>query len=256
MLIILLIASAALAKAQTVTNLSRSSAIALTIRGFHQELQKLEGVYPELDGLSKTTPGTNRLTFANGEIKGTKKEITSYSHRNACLLELVICDRKGLDNGTISQREMANSETQIGEIWTLIVNPEGDRAAEFRNAVEEIQLRWMSRLDRQLKDMETVPISVGFSTNGFTPADWGPAYAPGMEHGPASLEHSEAMSKAQAFMAQQKFADQYAKRACAVGGPNMDVHFALLEDKTGRTHGIVRVNMATGACTWMGNNKP
>ncbi len=90
-------------------------------------------------------------------------------------------------------------------------------------------------------------------TTTFDPTDWGPAYVNGMENGPASLEHSRAMYKAEQFMIQQKFANQYAKRACAVGGSDLiDVSFALLSDMTGKTRGIVRMNLKTAKCSWVG----
>ena len=88
------------------------------------------------------------------------------------------------------------------------------------------------------------------------PADWGPAYVKGMENGPASREHSIAMHKAERFMAKQNFANQYARRACIVGGYELiDVSFALLSDKTGKTRGIVKVNLKTGECYWVGEDK-
>ncbi len=84
------------------------------------------------------------------------------------------------------------------------------------------------------------------------PKDWGPAYTPGIEHGPASTRHSVAAGRAEAFLAKQVFAPQYAKRACAVGGGTgfCDVSFALLEDGTGKTRGTVRV-ADDGQCSWL-----
>jgi hypothetical protein len=77
-----------------------------------------------------------------------------------------------------------------------------------------------------------------------------------MEYGPASIEHSKAMHKAESFMSKQKFANQYAKRACSVGGSELiDVSFALLSNKSGKTCGVVRVNMKTGECSWLGEQK-
>ncbi len=93
-------------------------------------------------------------------------------------------------------------------------------------------------------------------TRSVNPSDWGPAYVEGMEYGPTSIEHGKAMHKAESFMSQQKFANQYAKRACSVGGSELiDVSFALLSDKSGKTHGVVRVNMKTGECLWVGEPK-
>ena len=102
-----------------------------------------------------------------------------------------------------------------------------------------------------------VPLVVFAATNAFDRADWGPAYVPGMEHGPASKDHSVAAHKAEAFMAQQKFASQYAKRACAVSGSDpIDVSFALVSDKSGKTRGIVGVSAKTGECSWLGDKAP
>lgn len=85
------------------------------------------------------------------------------------------------------------------------------------------------------------------------PEDWGPAYVPGIENGPPSSEHSIAAEKAEVFLAKQTFAAQFAKRACRIGGADcIDVSFALLSDPTGHTRGIVRVNMKTGECSWLG----
>ncbi|MGA2324392.1 MAG: hypothetical protein ABSG22_11150 [Sedimentisphaerales bacterium] len=100
------------------------------------------------------------------------------------------------------------------------------------------------------------PLADTNRTRSVNPSDWGPAYVEGMEYGPASREHSIAMHKAESFMSQQKFATQYAKRACSVGGSELiDAHFALLSDKSGKTYGVVRVNMKTGECSWLGEPK-
>lgn len=97
-------------------------------------------------------------------------------------------------------------------------------------------------------------VPVACSTNAVNAADWGPAYVPGMEHGPASKELSGATQNAETFISRQAFANQYAKRACSAGGFRwVEVAFALLADKTGRTHGVVRVDMMTGECSWLGN---
>lgn len=102
-----------------------------------------------------------------------------------------------------------------------------------------------------------MPLFAFAATNAFDRADWGPAYVPGMEHGPASREHSIAAQKAEAFVARQKFAGQYAKRACAVAGSDpIDVSFALLSDRTGKTRGIVSVSSKTGECSWLGDKEP
>lgn len=87
----------------------------------------------------------------------------------------------------------------------------------------------------------------------FNPADWGPAYVEGMENGLAEREHSKATSMAEQFMRRQRFADLYAKRACAAGGSGwIEVSFALFSDMTGKTRGTVKVNPKTGECTWAG----
>lgn len=86
------------------------------------------------------------------------------------------------------------------------------------------------------------------------PYDWEPFYVPGMEYGPSEKEYAIAMGKAEGFMAQQPFAGQYAKRACAVSEHELnifEVSFSLLSDKTGRTRGIVQVNMKDGKCSWL-----
>ena len=102
-------------------------------------------------------------------------------------------------------------------------------------------------------DQPKTLVSPAVATNGFDRADWGPAYAPGMEHGPASLKQSAAAHRAEAFMAEQEFASQFAKRACVISGSEpIDVSFALLRDPTGTPHGVVRVNMTTGQCSWLG----
>jgi len=84
------------------------------------------------------------------------------------------------------------------------------------------------------------------------PSDFGPAYSPGMEHGPASLRHSIAAGHAEHFLSQQGVASRYAKRACAVSGGagHCDVEFALLNDHTGKTRGTVRVT-DEGQCSWL-----
>ena len=85
------------------------------------------------------------------------------------------------------------------------------------------------------------------------PADWGPAYVPGIESGPPSLAHSTAAEKAEVFLARQPFAAQFAKRACRIGGADLiEVSFAQLSDPTGHTCGVVRVNLKTGECSWLG----
>ena len=86
------------------------------------------------------------------------------------------------------------------------------------------------------------------------PADWGPVYVPGMEFGPAEAHLSRAFGQAEAFLARQPFANQYAKRACCGGGGRfVDVHFALLSDTSGRTLGTVRVDTDSGECVWLGS---
>lgn len=94
-------------------------------------------------------------------------------------------------------------------------------------------------------------------TTRVNPADWGPAYVKGMENGPAEMDLSKAMHKAEQFMAEQQFADQYARRACAVRGRRTfaEVSFALLSDKTGKTRGVVRVDTKTGECSWAGTER-
>jgi len=84
------------------------------------------------------------------------------------------------------------------------------------------------------------------------PSDYGPAYLPGMEHGPASSRHSIAAGRAEFFLSQQVFASHYATRACAVSGGTRycDVHFAVLKDNTGKTRGTVRVT-DEGLCSWL-----
>jgi hypothetical protein len=86
------------------------------------------------------------------------------------------------------------------------------------------------------------------------PADWGPAYQPGIEIGPASTQLSKAFHDAEAFLAKQPFAKEYAKRACSGGGEPCDVEFALLADSSGVAKGIVRVNKSSGECVWMGDH--
>lgn len=89
------------------------------------------------------------------------------------------------------------------------------------------------------------------------PQDWGPAYVPGMEFGPAEVHLSVAFGQAEAFLAKQPFAKQYAKRACSGGGGRfVDVHFALLSDPSGRTQGTVRVETHTGDCVWVATVNP
>jgi len=86
------------------------------------------------------------------------------------------------------------------------------------------------------------------------PADWGPAYTPGMEFGPAEVHLSRAFGQAEAFLATHAFAKHYAKRACSGGGGRfVDVHFALLSDASGRTIGTVRVDTDSGECVWLGS---
>ena len=85
------------------------------------------------------------------------------------------------------------------------------------------------------------------------PADWGPAYVAGMEHGPASIHLSQAFGRAEGFLAKQPFSTEYAKRACSGGGKRfVEVHFALLADGSGRTLGTVRVDTVSGECVWLG----
>lgn len=98
------------------------------------------------------------------------------------------------------------------------------------------------------------------SADGHAPlpaiADWGPAYQPGMELGPPSLHLNRACHRAEAFLARQTFASQYAKRACSVGGGRfVDVNFALLSDGTGKSFGTVRVDTISGECVWVGASK-
>ena len=89
------------------------------------------------------------------------------------------------------------------------------------------------------------------------PTDWGPAYMPGMEFGPPAEHLSRAFSQAEAFLAKQPFAKRYAKRACSGGGERfVDVHFALLSDSSGKTHGTVRVDTNSGDCKWLGAVNP
>jgi hypothetical protein len=92
------------------------------------------------------------------------------------------------------------------------------------------------------------------STTELQSSDWGPSYVSGMEHGPASQIHSIAVNKAELFLAKQPYASQYAKRACSARGdrPLFDVGFSLLQSETGHTKGIVRVNIDTGECVWLG----
>ena len=90
------------------------------------------------------------------------------------------------------------------------------------------------------------------------PTDWGPAYVPGIEHGPASVHLSGAFQRAEAFLAKQPFAKLYAKRACSGGATAaderfVDVQFALLSDASGGTRGTVRVDTAKDTCVWRGN---
>jgi hypothetical protein len=86
------------------------------------------------------------------------------------------------------------------------------------------------------------------------PADWGPAYVPGMEFGPGAEHLSQAFAQAEAFLAKQPFATQFARRACSGGGERVvDVHFALLADSSGRTLGTVRVDTHSGECSWLGS---
>jgi len=134
---------------------SRAHVIASTIRGFHQELTKLAKFFPQLAGIKTVKPSSDRLTFANGDIQGTKKEVTSYGHRNACLMELVISDRKGYVEKTISQREMAVIPTQVGVTWTFVANPDGERVGEFRAAVEKARQQCISRMHTQLGQLES-----------------------------------------------------------------------------------------------------
>ena len=148
--------SGACAQVQTTTQPSRTDIIASCIRGFHNDLVKLEQTYPQLNGIAKTKPASNTLSFANGEIKGTKKEIASYSHLNACIIYLSISDRKGISEETISQREMVLPDISASETWTLIVNPEGERASEFRSAVQKLKQARMKQLHEELKEQETV----------------------------------------------------------------------------------------------------
>jgi hypothetical protein len=96
-----------------------------------------------------------------------------------------------------------------------------------------------------------VPISL-HQPEPANPQDWGPAYVPGMEFGPAEVHLSVAFGQAEAFLAKQPFAKQYAKRACSGGGGRfVDVHFALLSDPSGRTQGTVRVDTNSGDCAWV-----
>lgn len=85
------------------------------------------------------------------------------------------------------------------------------------------------------------------------PADWGPAYISGMEFGPPEGHMSRAFDQAEAFLAKQPFAKQYAKRVCSGGGGRfVDAHFALLSDTSGGTLGTVRVDTVSGDCVWLG----
>jgi hypothetical protein len=74
-------------------------------------------------------------------------------------------------------------------------------------------------------------------------AHWGWIYQRGMEHGPASKEHSVALGKAEAFLAKQSFAAQFAKRAFMVDGADpIEVSFISLSIPGGETRGVVGVN--------------
>lgn len=84
-------------------------------------------------------------------------------------------------------------------------------------------------------------------------AHWGWIYQRGMEHGPASKEHSVALGKAEAFLAKQPFAAQFAKRAFMVDGADpIEVSFIAPSIPGGETRGVVRVNPSNGECSWLG----
>jgi len=145
----------ATSREQTAVRRSRAEMIANAVREFHRQLTRLRPSYPQLAGIENVSPGSNRLTFANGDIQGTKKEITSYGHRNACLMELVINDRKGHAADQISQREEVVTSTQIGETWTFITNPDGERVGQFRAAIEKARQQCVRCMHAQLRQIES-----------------------------------------------------------------------------------------------------
>jgi len=112
----------------------------------------------------------------------------------------------------------------------------------------------MNRLMPCLTVILLMPI-ITMAADRFNPVDWGPAYVPGMEKGPPKTKDwTGGIQNAEIFMTNQEFAQEYAKRACAVRGfNNPEVAFSLLSDRTGKTRGVVMADLHTGVCTWLGN---
>ena len=104
------------------------------------------------------------------------------------------------------------------------------------------------------KPSPSTTVNAAGSSRPANPADWGPAYRPGMEIGPPAVHLRQAFARAEAFLAKQPFAGEYAKRACGGGGERyVLVYFALLSDSTGRMVGTVRVDTESDACVWLGD---